>query len=79
VLELEAIGRKAWRVRQPSGVEKWNVPRRARPVRVGAGAAILGVTAGDGRLAMPLDERLTWIKLSREERDLLRMQLGLAS
>jgi len=31
----------------------------------------------DGKLAMPLDLKLSWIKLTREEREVLRMQLGL--
>jgi len=37
----------------------WNVPNRARPIVMDPSCtAVLGVTAGDGQIAMPLDAEL---------------------
>lgn len=83
-LRLDGVGPRAWRVslKLPDGTvvaQRWRVPRRARPVMLDPERrAILGVTAGDGRIAMPVDAKLEWIKLSRAERKTLRADLGLA-
>jgi hypothetical protein len=37
---------------------------------------VLGITAGDGQIAMPLDAELAWIELAADERRFLLDQLG---
>jgi hypothetical protein len=55
----------------------WNVPKRARPIVMDPSRrAVLGVTAGDGQIAMPLDAQLGWIDLAADERRHLLDQLG---
>jgi hypothetical protein len=55
-------------------VERWRLPKKARPIVVdGARHTILGVTAGDGRIAMPLDSTLRTLGLTKEERLALRV------
>jgi hypothetical protein len=55
----------------------WSVPNRARPIVMDPSRrAVLGVTAGDGQIAMPLDAQLGWIELAADERRELLDQLG---
>jgi hypothetical protein len=55
----------------------WHVPNRARPIVMDPShRAVLGVTAGDGQIAMPLDAELRWIDLAADERRDLLDQLG---
>ena len=56
---------------------RWNVPNRARPIVMDPSRrAVLGVTAGNGQIAMPLDAELRWIDLAADERRALLDQLG---
>jgi len=80
-LLLVGQNQKVWRVaNEAPGAptwEDWKVPRRAEPIMLDQrGETVLGVTAGDGSVAMPLDARLSWIGLTDAERDALRRSLG---
>jgi len=55
----------------------WQVPNAARPIVMDPERRlILGITAGDGAFAMPLDRDLRWIGLDDPERRALREALG---
>jgi hypothetical protein len=82
LLKLDGMGPRAWKVSHPLpdgkvSTQKWRVSRRARPIMLDPQRhAILGVTAGDGRIAMPVDAALKWLKLTKAERNELRAALG---
>lgn len=60
-----------------SAARRWEIPNRARPIVMDpARRLILGITAGDGAFAMPLDRDLRWIGLDPAERRALREALG---
>lgn len=61
----------------PAATTTWSVARHARPIVIDpARKAVLGVTAGDGAVAMPLDAALAWLALSGAERSELVAQLA---
>jgi hypothetical protein len=80
-LKLGSRGQKTWHVSNldPNGVpiwREWKVSSRIHPITLDSRQElILGVTAGDGIVAMPLDSNLTWIGLSEPERAALRQSL----
>lgn len=82
-LLLVGQNQKVWRVANDApgapAWEDWKVPRRAEPIVLDpAEQTVLGVTAGDGSVAMPLDAKLTWIGLTDPEREALRRSLSSA-
>jgi hypothetical protein len=82
LLKLDGIGPRVWKVSHPlpdgkMSTQKWSVSRRARPIMLDPQRhAVLGVTAGDGRIAMPVDGNLKWLKLTKAERQNLRAAIG---
>jgi len=80
VLRMERYELGRWAVSgfppDASGPAVWQVPDRARPIVMDpARKAVLGITASDGRIAMPLDTGLTWLELRDAERDGILEQL----
>ena len=78
-MEHYALG--SWEVsssrEHTSSLRTWAVPRTARPIVMDAERKlVLGVTAGDGAVIMPLDNQLRWIGLDQPERLRLLEQLG---
>ena len=73
-MKIVATGRRAVSTSyvQPDGkvaTETWKFPRKSQPIVLDPQQrTVLGVTAGDGKYAMPLDRNLKWIGLTKEER-----------
>jgi hypothetical protein len=73
-LKIVAAGRRIIRTSYvlPDGrvlTDSWKLPKKSQPIVLDAKQrTILGVTAGDGRFAMPLDRDLKWVRLTKEER-----------
>ena len=67
-----------WAVVTAGGAGRvWHVANRARPIVMDPDRRlILGITAGDGAFAMPLDRDLRWLGLDAAERRALREALG---
>jgi hypothetical protein len=66
-----------WVVSLDGRERSWAVPRRARPIVMDpARRLVLGVTAGDGAFALPLDRRLRWLGVDDRERRALLAAIG---
>jgi hypothetical protein len=77
LLRMDDYARGQWAVTAGSARRVWQVPNRARPIVMDPGRRlILGITAGDGAFAMPLDRDLRWIGLDAAQRRALREALG---
>jgi len=74
VMQMVGIGARAvvTSYMRPDGnvvTERWKLPKKSRPfVLDERQRTLLGITAGDGTVAMPLDRELRWIGLTKEER-----------
>jgi len=68
-LRLVARANGSWVVQTPDGRRHdWEVGRYTRPFSLDPGRGlILGVTAPGGAAAMPLDDRLRWLRLDKAE------------
>lgn len=73
-MKIVATGRRAVTTSyvRPDGTvlsDTWKFPAKSQPIVLDSKQrTILGVTAGDGKHAMPLDRDLKWIRLTKEER-----------
>lgn len=78
MLRVDGYARGEWAVVTAGGAGRvWQVANRARPIVMDPERRlILGITAGDGAFAMPLDRDLRWIGLDPTERRALREALG---
>lgn len=77
LLRMEHYTLGEWVVADGERRRRWDVPRRARPIVMDpARRLVLGVTAGDGDHAMPLDRRLRWLGVDDQERRALLAAIG---
>jgi|GEM_PF-5404224 len=78
MLRMDDYALGTWTVVTPESARRvWLVGKRARPIVMDPGRRlVLGITAGDGRYAMPLDRDLRWLGLDARERRALRDALG---
>jgi hypothetical protein len=84
-LVLGGRNRQVWRVGRASrdgspAWQDWRVSHRRAPIVLDRERGlVLGVTADDTSVVMPLDTRLSWIGLTDGERDTLRRSLSSAT
>jgi hypothetical protein len=83
-LELGFRNRQIWRVGGTNSDgspawQDWHISPRRSPIVLDAEQGlVLGVTADNTRVVMPLDTRLSWIGLTDAERETLRRSLSTA-